>query len=62
MFPERENLRSIIYNRFMLELWYQHCTNIVEITHKIQTSFKTLASKKASTWRLKNPQRNGKRL
>ena len=26
----------------------------MEITHKIRTSFKTLASKRATTWRLKN--------
>ena len=39
---------------FTLELWYKHRTLIVEITHKTWTSFKTLASKKATTWRLKD--------
>ena len=42
-----ENLKSIIQHLFILELWYR--TFIVEITHKIQTSFKTLASTKTST-------------
>ena len=44
-------LRSII--SFILELWYQHHVVIVEITHKIRASFKTLASKKVASWRLK---------
>ena len=35
-------------------------TVIVEKTHKVWTSFKTLASKKASTWRLKKPQQYDK--
>ena len=39
---------------FTLELWYKHRTLIVEITHKTWTSIKTLGSKKATTWRLKN--------
>ena len=38
---------------FILELWYWHHIVIMEITHKIRTSFKTLASKKPATWRLK---------
>ena len=33
---------------FSLELWYQHYIVIVEITHKIRTCFKTLASRKAA--------------
>ena len=45
---------------FILELWYYHHIVIVEITHKIRTSFKTLASKKAATWRLKKSQSNDK--
>ena len=32
----------------------------VEITHKIHISFKTLASKKATTWRLKKSRSNDK--
>ena len=32
----------------------------VEITHKIQTLFKTLASKKVPKWRLKKSQSNDK--
>ena len=42
-----KNLKSIIQHLFILELWYR--TVIVEITHKMQTSFKTLASTKTST-------------
>ena len=41
-----KNLRTNI--SFILELWYQHRIIIVEITHKIRISFKTLASRKAS--------------
>ena len=36
--------------------------DIVEIARKIRTSFKTLTSKKATTWRLKNSQSNDKLL
>ena len=43
---------------FILELWYLHHIVIVELTHKLRTSFKTLASKKAATWRLKKNQIN----
>ena len=39
---------------FTLELWYQYHIVIVEITHKIRTSFKTLASKKAAAWQFKS--------
>ena len=42
----------MIYESFDLELWYQHCTVILEIKSKIRTSFKSLVSKKARTWRL----------
>ena len=43
---------------FILELWYLHHIVIVELTHKLQTSFKTLASKKAATRHLKKNQIN----
>ena len=43
-----------------MELWYEHCDCIVEITRKIRTSFKTMASQKATTWRLKQSQSNNK--
>ena len=45
-------LRNII--SFILEIWYEHHVVNVEITHKIRTSFKTLASKKVAKWRLKS--------
>ena len=45
-----------------LGLWYYYHTVIVEITHKIRTSFITLASKKATIWRLKQSQSNDKIL
>ena len=48
------------YNSFILELWYQHHTITVEITHKIWTSFKTLGSNKTITWRLKKSQSRDK--
>ena len=48
------NLTSTINNSFILELCHKYCTVMVEITLKIQTSFKKLASKKATTWQLKN--------
>ena len=38
---------------FILELWCQHCTVMVNIKNKIRTSAKPLVSKKARTWRLK---------
>ena len=41
---------------FILELWYYYRIVIVEMTHKITTFFKILASKKAVTWRLKKSQ------
>ena len=50
----------MIYNSFTLNLWYKHCTVIVEITKKIQTSFKMPVCKKATTWRCKKPQSNNK--
>ena len=34
------------------------CIVFVQINHKMWTSFKTLASKKAATWRLKKSQGN----
>ena len=48
------NLTSTINNSFIFELCHKYCTVMVEITLKIQTSFKKLASKKATTWQLKN--------
>ena len=54
------NLRSII--SFILELWYRHRTFIVETMHKLRTSFKRLASRKATTWWLKQSQNNDKLL
>ena len=48
--------------RFILKLWYEHRTVIVEIMQKIQTSFKTLTSRKATSWRLKKSQSNDKLL
>ena len=45
-----------------MELWYWHRTFIVDITHNIWTSFKTLASKKATGWHLKRSQSNDKLL
>ena len=47
-------LRSVI--GFILETSYYNRTVIVEITHKTRTSFKKLASKKATTWLLKKSQ------
>ena len=46
-------IKKLRKSSFILELWYYHHIVIVEITHKMQTSFKTLASKKAATWHLK---------
>ena len=45
--------------RFILKLWFEYRTVIVEI---IQTSFKTLTSRKATSWRLKKSQSNDKLL
>ena len=45
-----------------MALWYWHRTFIVEITHNIWTSFKTLDSKKATEWHLKRSQSNDKLL
>ena len=45
---KEDNLRSII--SFTLDSWYYHRTAVVEKTHKIRTSFKTLASKRATTF------------
>ena len=41
-----EFLTSMICKSFILKLCYWHCTVIVTIKNKIQTSFKTLVSKK----------------
>ena len=41
---------------------YYNRTVIMEITHKIWASFKTLVSKKAPAWRLKQSQSNDKLL
>ena len=57
-----ENFRNILCNSFILELWYQHRTAIVEITYKIWTFFKTLATKKATSWQLKKPKSKDKLL
>ena len=46
------NLRNII--SFIYEHQNQCRTVILEIMHKMQTSFKTLASKKATKWQLNN--------
>ena len=51
-------LRNII--SFILEIWYKHHVVNVEITHKIRTFFKTLASKNAAKSRLKKSQSNDK--
>ena len=51
-------LRSII--SFILEICYKHHVVNVEITHKIRTFFKTLASKNVAKSRLKKSQRNNK--
>ena len=51
-------LRNII--NFILETWYEHHLVNVEITHKIRTSFKTLALKEVAKWRLKNSQSSDK--
>ena len=51
-------LRSII--SFILEIWYKHHVVNVEITHKIRTFFKTLASKNAAKSHLKKSQSNDK--
>ena len=65
-FCSYEDLRSIIYNRFIMQLWYQHLAAIVEITQisfrTMRISFKTLFSKKALTWRFLKPQCNDKLL
>ena len=52
-------LRSIISLFWNLGISIVHIVP-VEITHKIQISFKTLASKKAATWRLKKSRSNDK--
>ena len=54
-----QNLRNII--SFIFKLWYQYHTDFVEMTHKMWTSFKTLASKKVTVW-LKKSQSNNKLL
>ena len=51
-------LRSII--SFILEICYKHHVVNVEITHKIRTFFKTLASKNVAKSRLKKSQSNDK--
>ena len=51
-------LRNII--SFILEIWYEHHVVNVEITHKIRTSFKTLALKEVAKWRLKKSESNDK--
>ena len=43
----------MIYKSFILKLWYQHCTAIVEIKNEIGFSLKTLVSKWATTWSYK---------
>ena len=45
-----------------MELWDKHPIVIVEITHKIRTFLKTLASSKATTWRLTKSQSNDELL
>ena len=47
-------LRNVmIYERFILELWYYHGTVILDIKDKIWASFKSAVSNKTRTWRLK---------
>ena len=43
-----------------MEIWYKHHVVNVEITRKLRTSFKTLASKKAAKWRLRKSQGSDK--
>ena len=43
-----------------MEIWYKHHVVNVEITRKLRTSFKTLASKKAAKWRLRKSQSSDK--
>ena len=50
------------YNQLYFEILVIARTVIVEITHKIRTSLKTLVSKKAKTWRLKKSQSKDKLL
>ena len=45
-----------------MELWHYRRIVIVEITYKIRTPFKTLISKKATTWQLKKAQNSDKIL
>ena len=45
---KEDNLKSII--SFTLDSWYYHRSVAVEKMHKIRTSFKTLASKRAATF------------
>ena len=63
---KEDNLKSII--SFTLDSWYYHRGVAVEKMHKIRTSFKTLASKRAATfhkslsWDLKKYHSNNKLL
>ena len=47
----------MIYEKFNLELFYSHGTVILKIKSQVWTSFESLASKKAKTWRLKGTSR-----
>ena len=54
--------KSGTVTKAQLRKFKKHRTVIVEITHKIRTSFKTLVSKTATTRRLKKSQSNDKLL
>ena len=49
---KKRNQQFKKHNKLYFELWYQHC--YCYCGDKIQALFKTLASKKATTWRLNN--------
>ena len=43
----------MIYENFILEIWYRHCPVIAEMKIKKPVSLKSVASKKTRSWRLK---------